>query len=102
MEKFYKDSETEGQHNIWIMKPTGKSRGRGITVLNDISDVMYAEPVVLQKYLKNPLLLKGHKFDMRIYVLVTSFNPLEVFLYKEGFARLTTQPFTLDINDLKN
>lgn len=39
---------------------------------------------------------------MRIYVLVTSFNPLEVFLYKEGFARLTTQPFTLDINDLKN
>ncbi|CAD8100366.1 unnamed protein product [Paramecium primaurelia] len=102
MEKFYKDSESEGQQNIWIMKPTGKSRGRGITVLNDISDVMYAEPVVLQKYLKNPLLLKGHKFDMRIYVLVTSFNPLEVFLYKEGFARLTTQPFTLDINDLKN
>lgn len=47
MEKFYKDSETEGVNNIWIMKPTGKSRGRGITVLNDISDVMYAEPVVL-------------------------------------------------------
>ncbi|CAD8116600.1 unnamed protein product [Paramecium sonneborni] len=47
-------------------------------------------------------LLKGHKFDMRIYVLVTSFNPLEVFLYKEGFARQTTQPFTLDNNDLKN
>jgi hypothetical protein len=63
---------------------------------------MYAEPVVLQKYLKDPLLLKGYKFDMRIYVLVTSFNPLEAFLYKEGFARLTTEPFSLDINDLKN
>lgn len=47
MEKFYKDSETEGAYNIWIMKPTSKSRGRGIQVLNDISDVMYAEPVVL-------------------------------------------------------
>lgn len=39
---------------------------------------------------------------MRIYVLVTSFNPLEVFLYKEGFARLATQPFSLEIHDLKN
>lgn len=29
------------------MKPTGKSRGRGITVLNDISEVIYAEPVIL-------------------------------------------------------
>ena len=42
---------------------------------------MYAEPVVLQKYLKEPMLLKGYKFDMRIYVVVTSFNPLEAFLY---------------------
>ena len=29
------------------MKPTSKSRGRGITVINDVSEVMYAEPVVL-------------------------------------------------------
>jgi hypothetical protein len=39
---------------------------------------------------------------MRIYVLVTSFNPLEAFLYTEGFARMTTQPFTLNLNQIKN
>lgn len=39
---------------------------------------------------------------MRIYVLVTQFNPLEAFIYKEGFARMTTQPYTLDISELKN
>lgn len=90
MERFYYDLEREGEWNIWIMKPTSKSRGRGIQVINDITQVMYSEPVILQKYLKNPLLLRGYKFDMRIYVLVTSFNPLEAFLYKEGFARMTT------------
>ncbi len=51
---------------------------------------MYLEPVVIQKYITNPLLLNQFKFDMRIYVIVTSFNPLEVFLYKEGFGRMTS------------
>lgn len=35
---------------------------------------------------------------MRIYVFVTSFNPLEAFIYKEGFARFSTVPFSLDPN----
>lgn len=39
---------------------------------------------------------------MRIYVLVTSVNPLEVFLYKEGFGRFSTMPFSLDPTDRAN
>lgn len=100
VDHFHHDLVAEGRENIWIMKPIGKSRGRGISLINDLSNVVYAEQVIVQKYLKNPLLLRGFKFDLRIYVLVTSIQPLEAFIYKEGFARLSTEPFSLDPEDL--
>ena len=39
---------------------------------------------------------------MRIYVVVTSVNPLECFLYKDGFGRFSTIPFSLDPTDKNN
>lgn len=56
--------------------------------------------MVISKYIKNPLLLRGYKFDLRIYVLVTSMNPLEAFIYNEGFARVSTELFNLSLSDL--
>lgn len=40
----------------------------------------------MQKYIPNPLLLNKHKFDLRLFCLVTSFQPLEAFLHQEGFV----------------
>ncbi len=68
--------EGEGEGNYWIMKPVGKSRGRGISLVHELGQVLYNEPVVIQEYLKDPLLLDSRKFDMRVYVLVTSMQPL--------------------------
>ena len=84
------------------MKPAAKSRGRGISLVNDLSQITYGEPIVVQKYIKNPLLINGYKFDMRIYVVVTSVNPLEAFLYRDGFGRFSTIPFSLDPTDKNN
>ncbi|GAQ88282.1 Tubulin-tyrosine ligase family protein [Klebsormidium nitens] len=81
--------------NVWIMKPVGRSRGEGIFLVSDICHVAYGEAMVVQKYVEHPLLLHGHKFDLRLYVLVTSFNPLEAFLYQEGFARFASRPYEL-------
>ena len=75
-------------HQVWIMKPVASSRGRGIFLINDISDVDYSEAMVVQRYIPNPMTINGFKFDLRLYVLVTSVNPLQAYLHNNGFARL--------------
>jgi len=61
------------------------------------------EVYVVQRYIENPLLVGGKKFDLRLYVLVTSYMPLTVYLYHEGFCRFSMTRFTMDnIRDVKN
>jgi tubulin polyglutamylase TTLL5 len=78
------------------------SRGRGISLINKLEEVVFSEPIVMQKYIHNPFLLDGYKFDLRIYVLVTSINPLECFIYKEGFARVSTERYCNDVEEINN
>lgn len=48
------------------------------------------------------MIIKNKKFDMRIYVLVTSYNPLRIYMYDEGLARFATEDYSNDPNILKN
>jgi tubulin polyglutamylase TTLL6/13 len=49
---------------------------------------------VCQVYLHQPLLIDGYKFDMRIYTLITSCDPLRIYIFNEGIARFATQRYS--------
>lgn len=93
--KFQKFAASNPVEN-WILKPKNSSRGRGIEVVTDILDVPSGPKWMVQKYLSNPDLIDGRKYVLRLYVLITSIDPLQVYLYREGLVKLASEPFSLD------
>ena len=51
------------------------------------------EHLIVQEYLDKPFLMEGYKFDLRIYILVTSCDPLKIFLYHDGLVRMGTEKY---------
>ena len=87
----------------YIVKPTAASRGRGIFLTEDPLSVLEGladgDRVLVQEYIHRPLLLRRRKFDLRIYVLVTSFSPLRAYVYSQGLARFASAPYTSAVGD---
>uniref|UniRef100_A0A3Q3KPF8 Tubulin--tyrosine ligase-like protein 9 n=1 Tax=Monopterus albus TaxID=43700 RepID=A0A3Q3KPF8_MONAL len=110
--------------STWIMKPVTKSQGKGIFLFRKLKDIIdwkkvmftqtdnavltqdgtrseeqkdaaQVESYVAQRYIENPYLINGRKFDLRVYVLVTSYAPLKAWLYRDGFARFSSSRFSL-------
>lgn len=83
----------------YISKPPNGSCGSGIKLVR--FDDFYTIPTnsVVSDYISRPLLIDGYKFDMRVYVLVTSFMPLRAYLYREGLARFATEVYSFENKD---
>lgn len=75
------DRDLEGYKHLYILKPVASSCGRGIKVIGKKQVINKKPGYLASKYVSKPHLLRGHKYDLRLYVLVTSFEPLRVYLF---------------------
>lgn len=80
----------------WIIKPATSACGRGIYITNDCSDFPTEglDEFVAERYINNPLCVNGFKIDLRIYVAVTSFNPLKIYVHEEGLCRFASEKYS--------
>ena len=63
--------------------------------LNDFKSPLYfCEKLIIQKYIEKPLLYKGRKCDMRVWVLVT--HNMKVYFFKEGHLKTCSISFDID------
>ncbi|KAE9047831.1 hypothetical protein PR003_g526 [Phytophthora rubi] len=91
---------------VWILKPPNLSCGRGIKL---VSASTHAAPklskkkaYVVQRYVADPFLINGLKFDLRVYVAVTSYDPLRIYLFHDGLVRFCTEKYSMSKSSLKN
>lgn len=110
LRRAYDDNRKRAPHGsnegaVWIVKPAAMNRGRGIHIFAKL-DAMERflrggssrDALVVQKYIERPLLIDDRKFDIRMFVLVTS-EP-RVFLHPEGYVRTCSVGY--DAGDLSD
>ncbi|CAG5135478.1 unnamed protein product [Candidula unifasciata] len=108
-------SHYKKERGLYIVKPVSLSRGRGVFVIDNpkkINSIHVEGPGdyrhetrhknIVSKYIPNPLIINGYKCDLRIYVTVTSFDPVVIYMYSEGLTRFATVKYDLTLNDLND
>lgn len=66
---------------------------RSISLIRNCEKLPAHDHFIVQEYLDKPFLMEGYKFDLRIYILITSCDPLRIFLYDDGLVRMGTEKY---------
>lgn len=112
IKKFSPQYSIDGIQNTWIIKASGNARGSGIFLTDKLEEAldsgMKNQARIIQKYIENPLVISdfpfkpmnNKKFDIRQWVLVSSMNPLVIYMFSSCYLRICSQDF--DLKDIKN
>ena len=51
---------------------------------------------VIQKYIENPMIIMSRKFDIRVWVIVQSWNPLRIYIWRNCYVRFACNDYVPD------
>jgi len=91
--------EENKEDNHWIVKPWNMGRSSDMVISKNKSCLIRQSetgPKVICKYIQDPILYEGRKFDLRFCVLMKSVVPLEIYVYNVFWTRLANEQFGLD------
>lgn len=88
-----KELKKKRKQKTFIVKPANGAMGHGISLIRNGDKLPSQDHLIVQEYIEKPFLMEGYKFDLRIYILVTSCDPLKIFLYHDGLVRMGTEKY---------
>ena len=95
--------EYDGVQRPWILKLSSGKRAIGVKILTDKSQLPTDnQQYVAQRYITNPLSVNDRKFHVRLYLLITSLQPLKAYLHKEGLVLFATSNYTINRESLSD
>uniref|UniRef100_A0A8C5S7W3 Tubulin tyrosine ligase like 7 n=1 Tax=Laticauda laticaudata TaxID=8630 RepID=A0A8C5S7W3_LATLA len=92
-QNYVKELKRKRRQKTFIVKPANGAMGHGISLVRNAEKLHSQDHLIVQEYLDKPFLMEGYKFDLRVYILVTSCDPLKIFLYHDGLVRMGTEKY---------
>ena len=86
--------------NMWLIKPVASSRGRGIKLMTSVNSL--PSQGLITRYISNPHLINNKKYDLRLYLLVTGYTPIKIYLFDEGLTRFASEDYNLSKDYMNN
>eukprot|EP01125_Pyxidicula_operculata_P005819 TRINITY_DN2031_c0_g1_i4.p1 TRINITY_DN2031_c0_g1~~TRINITY_DN2031_c0_g1_i4.p1 ORF type:complete len:461 (+),score=100.96 TRINITY_DN2031_c0_g1_i4:428-1810(+) len=108
--KIYQDYEKSENTDplLYIIKVPRKHGGSGVSLLSsskEIEDLKLENSSVYplsktkplaQRYISRPLLLSGHKTTLRGWILITSMDPLRLYIFPNGLLKFASRRYNLE------
>lgn len=106
--------------NLWLIKPINLNRGRCIQIHNSLNDIITAleaiknkkhfvnehndkviecEYVMVQKCIEDVQLYSNKKYDIRVWILLTTFKQNSVFIFKEGHLKICSVNYNVNTTE---
>jgi len=99
---------------IYIIKRPGLARGEGVHLISNVADIdemltnkSACYPIgktkpIAQEFVTDVLLLEGYKITLRVYAVISSVDPLRVYIFPNGLVRMCSKKYNTEINSLKD